>query len=66
MQSIYLIPSGVEATLTEKDIKATATIAFSGCIDCTYTVEAMCTKVFVQGCKNFTLNLRGKVGSESP
>ncbi|KNC79284.1 hypothetical protein SARC_08316 [Sphaeroforma arctica JP610] len=43
------------------DITHKNTVVFTGCTDCSYTLKAYCTKVFVQGCTNFTLIIDSKV-----
>eukprot|EP01134_Creolimax_fragrantissima_P003869 CFRG3869T1 len=50
---------GVTQDIT--DVNHKATLAFSGCSDCTYTIKAYCTKVFVQACTNFKLVVDSKI-----
>ena len=52
---------GVSQELTDKDVDPQFTVTFTGCLDCNYTLSAICTKVFVQGCRNCTFNINGKV-----
>lgn len=53
--------SNVIEDLTEAQVSTRATLVFSNCSDCTYTVSTICTKVYVQGCKNFVLHINSKV-----
>lgn len=38
-----------------------ATVIFANCKDCTFALESMCTKVFMQACVNVTLTINAKV-----
>lgn len=51
---------GVTGVLDE-GVDSRATIIFANCVDCNYTVNALCTKIFVQGCQNCTFTFNGKI-----
>jgi len=57
----YAHQNGVKKTLTKSDYDRKSTIVFQGCNDCEYTLDYLCTKVFVQICKNFKLIIDKKV-----
>ena len=45
-------------SITNADCKA---IVFAGCIDCEINLDANCTKVFLERCKNVILRICGNV-----
>eukprot|EP00727_Mastigamoeba_balamuthi_P014436 m51a1_g9617 putative sec-c motif domain protein (381) ;mRNA; f:1088777-1090274 len=53
--------AGERKTLTKDDIDSTATVVFSRCKDCEYTISTLCTKVFVQNCTGCTFIVTGKI-----
>eukprot|EP00912_Choanoflagellata_sp_UC4_P001669 UC4_evm6s1059 len=53
--------SGSTETVGEDRLKPSSTLVISGCKNCNYTVEAMCTKVFLQGCQNCKISFNAKV-----
>ena len=50
-----------DGVVKEDEVDHNATLVFFNCKDCTYTVEAYCIKLYVQGCENLTLVLNGKI-----
>lgn len=56
---------GVTAEIEPKDVDRKATLVFQGCSDCTYTLNALCTKVYIQHCDSFTLNINRKVVTQT-
>jgi hypothetical protein len=53
--------TGVTQEIAAGSIAADATVFFSGCTDCVFTVNATCSKIMVQSCSNFTLTVNSKV-----
>jgi len=47
--------------LEESTVKPQATIFFKNCEDCEYVVDAMCTKVLIEGCHNTKIILKQKI-----
>eukprot|EP01113_Clastostelium_recurvatum_P031556 TRINITY_DN3949_c0_g2_i1.p1 TRINITY_DN3949_c0_g2~~TRINITY_DN3949_c0_g2_i1.p1 ORF type:complete len:302 (+),score=85.98 TRINITY_DN3949_c0_g2_i1:76-981(+) len=58
---VYIDEDGVVADVGENEIKAASTLYFKRCKNCTYTVTSHLTKLMIEGCENFTLNVHGKV-----
>jgi len=52
---------GERKTLGEDHHKPQATLYFKGCDDCEYIVDAMCTKVYIEGCKSIKVTLNNKI-----
>eukprot|EP00050_Salpingoeca_kvevrii_P013230 m.27457 g.27457 ORF g.27457 m.27457 type:complete len:479 (-) comp4775_c0_seq1:258-1694(-) len=57
----YAGKKGVTEVITADDINSNATVVISGCSDSKFTLDALCTKVFVQGCNNLELFVNGKI-----
>lgn len=51
---------GVTITVTE-GVDPRATLVFANCHDCAYTVNTLCTKVFIQACTNFRIVFNAKI-----
>jgi len=61
----YAHQTGVKKVLTKSDYDRKATLVFQGCNDCEYTLDYLCTKVFVQVCNNFKLIIDKKVVTQT-
>eukprot|EP00038_Savillea_parva_P009313 m.182674 g.182674 ORF g.182674 m.182674 type:complete len:517 (+) comp15600_c0_seq1:67-1617(+) len=53
--------TGVTETVVDGAVHANATLVFIGCEDCTFTLESYCIKVYVQDCKNLTINAKTRI-----
>ncbi|KAI3634898.1 hypothetical protein MIR68_007279 [Amoeboaphelidium protococcarum] len=64
-QSKFLVTAekGVEKHFTSNEIKHEHTVYFKDCHDVKYTFasDITCTKIFVEGCKNFSISLAGRI-----
>jgi len=47
--------------IDESEVQPDEVISFSGCKNCEYTIDARCTKIFVERCENFLLRLNGLI-----
>lgn len=45
----------------ESDVADDEVLSFSGCKNCEYTVNARCTKIFIDHCEDFILRLNGAI-----
>lgn len=50
-------------TLGKDDVDPLATVVFQNCTRCNYVLDTLCTKVFVNGCADCTIRVKGKVVS---
>lgn len=57
----YAGQKDVTEVITDDAFHARSTLVFANCQDCTYAVQAMSTKVFIQGCKNVVVTITAKV-----
>jgi len=58
----YLInEKGKKEILGEEQVNSQATIYFKNCHDCEYTVDALCTKIMIEGCTNTKVILNKKI-----
>jgi len=53
--------TGQKETFGEGSHTPNATVYFKNCSDCEYVLDAYCTKVFVESCKNTTIVLNKKI-----
>jgi hypothetical protein len=53
--------TGVTQEIAAGSVAADATVFFSGCTNCVFTVNATCSKIMVQSCSNLTLTVNSKV-----
>jgi len=52
---------GKKETLDDTTVKPQATVFFKNCEDCEYILDAMCTKVLIEGCHNTKIILKQKI-----
>eukprot|EP00051_Salpingoeca_urceolata_P005319 m.72135 g.72135 ORF g.72135 m.72135 type:complete len:498 (-) comp14233_c0_seq4:36-1529(-) len=52
---------GVTVNINDESLPSSSTLVISGCEDSTFTVDVMCAKVFLQGCKNVTLHANARI-----
>jgi len=57
----YLNEKGKKEVLDDSTIIPQATVFFKNCEDCEFVLDAMCTKVLIEGCHNTKIILKQKV-----
>eukprot|EP01119_Soliformovum_irregulare_P005296 TRINITY_DN17073_c0_g1_i1.p1 TRINITY_DN17073_c0_g1~~TRINITY_DN17073_c0_g1_i1.p1 ORF type:complete len:264 (+),score=61.96 TRINITY_DN17073_c0_g1_i1:1022-1813(+) len=58
---LVLNETGKKEVWGEDEVKNTATVFIKSCNDCEYTLNATCTKVFIESCVNTKLIINGKI-----
>jgi hypothetical protein len=48
-------------TLAKADLSPNDTLYFKQCSDCEFVVDAMCTKIFIEGCQNLKIKVNERV-----
>lgn len=61
----YVGLKNITKTLTSEDYDNKMTVVFQSCHGCHYTMDSMCTKVFVTACRDFTLTIDKKVVTQT-
>lgn len=61
----YVGLKGVEQTLTAEDYDNKMTVVFQSCRGCHFTLDSLCTKVFMTGCTDFTLTVNKKIVTQT-
>jgi len=57
----YMNEKDQKVILEQEGIKYQATLFFKNCQNCEYTINALCTKILVDGCANTKIIFNGKV-----
>eukprot|EP00730_Choanoeca_flexa_P019510 TRINITY_DN9534_c0_g1_i1.p1 TRINITY_DN9534_c0_g1~~TRINITY_DN9534_c0_g1_i1.p1 ORF type:complete len:345 (+),score=99.96 TRINITY_DN9534_c0_g1_i1:97-1131(+) len=52
---------GENITVAAGDIDPRSTLVFANCNDCTFVIDSLCTKVFVQSCASLNLTFNAKI-----
>ena len=52
----------VRSEVSAGDIDPRSTLVFANCNECTFVIDSLCTKVFVQSCNDFSVTFNAKVG----
>jgi len=50
-----------KAAIGDDKLKENETLYIKGCEDCEYVVEGKCTKIYIEGCSNTTITLKGHI-----
>jgi len=50
-----------KAVIDADKLKENETLYFKNCEECEYIVEGKCTKIYIEGCKNTTVTLKGLI-----
>eukprot|EP00056_Hartaetosiga_gracilis_P006098 m.92994 g.92994 ORF g.92994 m.92994 type:complete len:357 (+) comp12378_c0_seq2:306-1376(+) len=58
---VYANVTGKVEVLAPGSFDPRSTLIFANCKDCDFTVNNLCTKVFVQGCENIKLEFKSKI-----
>lgn len=53
--------TGITETIADGKFDNSATLVFSNCRDCVYTLQNYSMKIYIQDCHNFTLNANSKI-----